>query len=80
MISTSKTLYLVNDFTMQGNEGNIVKKLTPEEEQRVKDEEFLKLEPAERLRINEILRKRIWGKDYNKLKLEGLKVTKSPAP
>jgi hypothetical protein len=60
--------------------GSTVKKYTPEEEQRLKDEEFLKLEPAERLRINEILRKRIWGKDYNKLKLKGLKVTKSLAP
>ncbi|HEY0653404.1 MAG TPA: hypothetical protein VGD65_09760 [Chryseosolibacter sp.] len=57
-----------------------VAKCTPEEEQRLKDEEFLNLEPAERLRINEILRKRIWGKAYNSQKLKGLKVTKSPAP
>lgn len=63
----------------QTNKGNIVKKFSPEEEQRLKDEEFLKLEPAERLRINEILRKKIWGNDYDKTNLKGLKVTKSPA-
>jgi hypothetical protein len=63
----------------QGKNKLVVKKYTPEEEQRLKDEEFLKLDPVERLRINEILRKRIWRKQYNKLKLKGLKVTKSPA-
>ena len=57
----------------------VVKKYTAEEEQRLKDEEFLQLDPLERLRINEILRKRIWGKEYNKQKLKGLKVIKSPA-
>jgi hypothetical protein len=64
----------------RGKKRLTVTKNTPEEEQRLKDEEFLKLDPIERLRINEILRKRIWGKEYNKLKLKGLKVTKSPAP
>ena len=57
----------------------VVKKYTAEEEQRLKDDEFLQLDPLERLRINEILRKRIWGKEYNKQKLKGLKVIKSPA-
>ena len=57
----------------------VVKKYTAEEEQRLKDEEFLQLDPLERLRINEILRKLIWGKEYNKQKLKGLKVIKSPA-
>ena len=57
----------------------VVKKYTAEEEQRLKDEEFLQLDPLERLRINEILRKRIWGKEYNRQKLKGLKVIKSPA-
>lgn len=54
----------------------IVKKTSFEEEQRMKDEQFLSLTPAERLRIHEQLRKRIWGARYNKLTLKGLKVTK----
>ncbi len=56
----------------------VVRKMSPEEEQRSKDEEFLKLKPAERLRIHEQLRKKIWGDKYNKLKLKGLKVYKRP--
>ncbi|HEY0741437.1 MAG TPA: hypothetical protein VGD40_08245 [Chryseosolibacter sp.] len=63
----------------RGSKKLVVKKYTAEEEQRLKDEEFLRLDPLERLRINEILRKRIWGEEYNKLQLKGLKVTKSPA-
>ncbi len=51
-------------------------KTTFAEEQRLKDLEFLKLKPAERLRIHEVMRKRIWGDKYNKLSLKGLKVTK----
>jgi hypothetical protein len=46
------------------------------EEQRLKDLEFLKLKPAERLRLHEVMRKRIWGDKYNKLSLKGLKVLK----
>lgn len=57
----------------------VVQKYTPEEEQQLKDQEFLKLDPKERLKINEILRRRIWGKDYNKLSLKGLRITKTPA-
>lgn len=56
----------------------IVRKTSFDEEQRLKDEEFLKLTPEERLRIHEELRKRIWGKKYNKLILKGLKVNKKP--
>lgn len=56
----------------------VVRKTSFEEEQRLKDEEFLALTPAERLRIHEQLRKRIWGKKYNKLSLKGLKVIKKP--
>ena len=56
--------------------GIIVRKTSFEEEQRMKDEEFLLLTPAERLRIHEQLRKRIWGTRYNKLTLKGLRVTK----
>lgn len=52
----------------------VVKKVTPETEQRMKDEAFLKLTPAERLKIHEQLRKRIWGEQYNKLSLKGLKI------
>lgn len=58
----------------------IVKKTSFEEEQKAKDEEFLRLTPAERLRIHEQLRKRIWGDRYNKLSLNGLKVSKKPIP
>jgi hypothetical protein len=58
------------------NRDNKVRKTTAEDEQRIKDEEFLKLAPEERLRINEILRKRIWGELYNKTRLKGLKVIK----
>ena len=56
----------------------VVRKGSPEEEQRRKDDEFLKLKPAERLRIHEQLRKKIWGDKYNKLTLKGLKVYKGP--
>lgn len=56
----------------------VVKKTSFEEEQRIKDDAFMKLSPAERLRIHEQLRKRIWGTRYNKLSLHGLKVTKKP--
>lgn len=51
-------------------------KVTFEEEQQRKDLEFLKLTPAQRLQLHEIMRKRIWGPRYNKLTLKGLKVTK----
>ena len=55
----------------------VVRKLKPEDEQRLKDEEFLKLSPLERLRIMEGLRKKIWGKSYkNNTSLKGLKVTR----
>jgi hypothetical protein len=53
-----------------------LKKTTFTEEQRLKDLEFLKLKPAERLRLHEVMRKRIWGDKYNKLSLKGLKVKK----
>ena len=53
-----------------------VRKTSFEEEQRLKDEEFLKLTPQERLTIHEELRKRIWGKKYDNVSLKGLKVTK----
>lgn len=56
--------------------GNIVRKTSPEEEQKMKDEEFLKLKPEQRLQIHEVLRKRIWGELYNKTRLKGLKVVK----
>lgn len=55
-----------------------VRIMSPEEEQRIKDEAFLKLKPSERLRLHERLRKKIWGDKYNKLKLEGLQVYKRP--
>ncbi len=58
----------------------VVRKTSFEEEQRMKEEAFLKLSPVERLRIHEQLRKRIWGDQYNKLSLKGLKVTKKPLP
>ena len=60
--------------------GMVVRKTSVEEEQRMKDEEFLKLKPVERLKIHETLRKRIWGDRYDKLSLKGLKVTKKPIP
>jgi hypothetical protein len=53
-----------------------IKKTTFSEEQRWKDIEFLKLKPSERLRLHEVMRKRIWGDKYNKLSLKGLKVKK----
>ena len=53
-----------------------IKKTTFAEEQREKDLEFLKLKPAERLRVHEIMRKRIWGDKYGKIILKGLKVRK----
>jgi hypothetical protein len=56
----------------------VVSKTTFDEEQRQKDEAFLKLKPIERLIIHEQLRKRIWGDRYNKLSLKGLKVIKKP--
>ncbi len=49
-----------------------------EEEQREKDEAFLKLKPQERLKIHEQLRKRIWREKYNALSLKGLKVMRKP--
>ena len=58
----------------------IVKKTSFEEEQRMKDEAFLKLTPEERLKIHEQLRKRIWGSQYNKVSLKGLKVRKKELP
>jgi hypothetical protein len=54
----------------------VVRKTTFDEEQQSKDEAFLTLAPAERLKIHEQLRKRIWGKQYNKLSLKGLRVLK----
>jgi hypothetical protein len=60
----------------KGRKKLAVIKTTFDEEQRQKDEAFLKLKPIERLIIHEQLRKRIWGDRYNKLSLKGLKVTK----
>jgi hypothetical protein len=54
----------------------IVRKVTFEEEQRMKDDAFLKLKPTERLRIHEELRKKIWGDLYRYKPLKGMKVTK----
>jgi hypothetical protein len=54
----------------------IVRKTTPDAEQRTKDEEFLKLTPQERLAIHEELRKRIWHDRYNKLSIRGQRVIK----
>lgn len=53
-----------------------VRKTSFEEEQRLKEQDFLNLAPEERLRLHEELRKRVWGNRYNKLSLKGLKVTK----
>ncbi len=62
------------------NKKLLVRKTTFEEEQRLKDEAFLKLRPAQRLAIHEELRRRIWKEQYNKLSLKGLKVVKKPMP
>jgi hypothetical protein len=56
-----------------------LKKTTFAEEQSLKDIEFLRLKPIERLRLHEEMRKRIWGDKYNKLSLKGLKVLKKKA-
>jgi hypothetical protein len=53
-----------------------LRKTTFEEEQREKDEAFLKLKPTERLRIHEELRKKIWGQLYKHKSLRGMKVVK----
>lgn len=53
-----------------------VKRTTFDNEQSLKNQQFLLLTPTERLRVHEIMRKRIWGDKYNKLPLTGLKVTK----
>lgn len=58
----------------------VVRKTSLEDEQRMKDEAFLALSPGERLKIHEQLRKRIWGSQYNKLSLAGLKVRKKALP
>ncbi|HTH55784.1 MAG TPA: hypothetical protein VL728_07035 [Cyclobacteriaceae bacterium] len=55
---------------------NRVLKTSFDEEQKMKDEAFLKLKPLDRLRIHEEMRKRIWGDKYGKLSLKGLKVTR----
>jgi hypothetical protein len=41
---------------------NTVRKVTFEEEQKMKDDAFLKLKPTERLRIHEELRKKNLGR------------------
>lgn len=56
-----------------------VVKVSFDEEQQMKDEAFLRLTPEERLKIHEQLRKKIWGDQYNKITLKGLKVHKKPA-
>lgn len=61
-------------------ERTMVRKTSFDEEQQMKEEAFLKMTPAERLRIHEQMRKRIWGKNYNKASLKGLKVTKKRLP
>lgn len=53
-----------------------VKRTTFDNEQSLKNQQFLLLTPTERLRVHEIMRKRIWGDKYNKISLKGLKVTK----
>ena len=58
---------------------NIVRKMTPAKEQADKDAAFLRLTPAQRLKIHEQLRKKIWGARYNSIKLAGLKVHKRAA-
>jgi hypothetical protein len=57
---------------------DVVRKTTFEEEQRMKDEAFLKLSPSERLRIHEQLRKKIWGEQYNSVSIKGMRVVKKP--
>lgn len=53
-----------------------VKITTFNKEQNQKDDEFIRLAPAERLKLHEIIRKRIWGDKYGTLVLRGLKVKK----
>ena len=62
----------------KSNAHTILRKTSFEEEQQMKDAQFLRLTPSDRLRMHEELRKRIWGDRYNTLKLKGLKVTKRP--
>lgn len=57
----------------------VVTKTTPDEEQRQKDEAFLKLRPIQRLIIHEQMRKRIWGDKYNDVSLKRLRVIKQKA-
>jgi hypothetical protein len=59
-----------------GTNKTIVRKVTFEEEQKMKDDAFLKLKPTERLRIHEELRKKIWGDLYRYKSLKGMKVVK----
>ena len=61
------------------SKSRIVRKTTPANEQAEKDSEFLKLTPAQRLKVHEQLRKKIWGARYNSMKLAGLKVYKRAA-
>ena len=58
----------------------VVRKTSFEEEQKTKDDDFLNLTPAERLRIHEDLRKRIWGDEYHNVSIKGLIVSKKPIP
>ncbi|NOS90388.1 MAG: hypothetical protein HOP30_00555 [Cyclobacteriaceae bacterium] len=54
----------------------IVRKTSFEEEQKMKDDAFLKLKPTERLLLHEELRKKIWGDLYRYKPLKGMKVVK----
>lgn len=51
-----------------------VRKTTFDEDLKDKEAYFLALSPLERLKINEELKKRIWGELYNTSVLEGAKV------
>lgn len=60
---------------METNRQNI-SKTTFDEEQRRKDREFLDLLPAERLKILEVMRRRIWGEQYSSGDWSGQRVFK----
>ena len=62
---------------MNPYKGLKLRKLTFDEEIKIKQDEFMSLKPVERLRHSEELAKRIWREKYKYKSLKGTKILKS---
>ena len=55
---------------------NKIRKITFRDDFEIKEQAFLRMTPLDRLRWNEEMRRKIWGKKLNTYSYKGMKVLK----